>query len=212
MACAQNSGGIALGAVTPRVAASAMPSTTVLDARPTTAAIAARAQSISLLSGPKEARPTCAPQKSRYEAARSTVPMNVFGLARMPSKTIPSFTSALSSERSASPPASVMSVNRNRPSAPLPASANNAPRMPKLALAKIGKLTLCLAAGTVIMAIKGIASSVPTAVERPSCHQTSGASDERFQRTNPNGTEYTTADTAMQIHTANDRSYSRGSP
>ena len=70
--------------------------------------------------------------------------------------------------------------------------------MPKLALAKIGKLTLCLAAGTVIMAIKGIASSVPTAVERPSCHQTSGASDERFQRTNPNGTEYTTADTAMQ--------------
>ena len=68
-------------------------------------------------------------------------------------------------------------------------------RMPKLPSRRSTTLTLCLAAGTVIMAIKGIASSVPTALERPSCHQTSGASDERFQRTNPNGTEYTTADT-----------------
>ena len=60
--------------------------------------------------------------------------------------------------------------------------------------------------------MSGMASIVPTAVDRPSCHHTSGAREERFQRTNPNGTEYTTAETAMQIHTANERSYSTGSP
>tara|TARA_B110001469_G_C9522343_1_gene259950 strand:+ start:666 stop:866 length:201 start_codon:yes stop_codon:yes gene_type:complete len=58
-------------------------------------------------------------------------------------------------------------------------------------------------------AIKGIAIAVPTAVLKPSCHHTSGARDERFHRTKPKGTEYTTALTAMHIQTAKERSYSR---
>jgi hypothetical protein len=69
-----------------------------------------------------------------------------------------------------------------------------------------------LADGFVMAAMSGMAVSVPTAVLSPSCHHTKGAMELRFHRTNPKGTEYTTAETAMHIHTAKERSYSMGAP
>ena len=188
-ACCQNSGGIGARLVAPCVAASATPWNTVVHPSPIVATIAARAQYIRRLSDPRFASASWKPQKMRYARLRSTAPAKVAGFARMPSKTTPSLTRAERRDRSASPPARVMSVKRKNPRRPRPASARKAPRTPNATRARMGKLSCSLAAGRVTAAMRGMARRVPMAVERPSCHQTRGAMELRFQRTKPKGTE-----------------------
>ena len=209
-ACVQNSGTSGASGRSSS-AASLNPAATARMKWKHTSALPPLAHHIRRLSGLRLTKTAhCAAQKATYATSRSTRPANESGSAKTPSYSTPLLASADAAPSTASPPANVMSVKSTRPRMPRPRSAIFPPRTPNDALANTGRLHRARMAGRVHAYTSGAAIRVPTPVLRPSCHQTSGASVLRFHRTNPNGTESTTAATARQTNAATDRSYSRG--
>ena len=89
----------------------------------------------------------------------------------------------------ASPPMSVVSAASAAPRIPRLKLTSAAPLTPNATRANLPKSSLYATAGLAMARRKGSAKTVPIAVDAAICHQTNGAMVERFQRTNPKGTE-----------------------